>query len=63
MEDEDPAALAEQIIKADHPSAPVEQRLRFQWNVPTGVQPYVPLWLSLVFIGLVIAAIVASVLR
>ena len=61
--EDDPAELGKRIAGADRPGAPHEQRLRFQWNVPQGTTPYVPLWLSLTVVGLIVAGIVGALLR
>lgn len=61
--DEDPAALGRRISDADRPSAPAERRLRFQWNVPLGVTPFVPLWMSVAFLVAASVVVVAAVLR
>jgi hypothetical protein len=53
-----PAELAARIEAADRPSQAQPERLRFQWNVPRGVKPYVPLWLSLLFLGLLLVMII-----
>ena len=58
-----PAELAKQIMGADPVSAPIEKKLRFQWNVPEGVTPHVPLWLTAVFVLLVLLAILDALLR
>ena len=45
---------------AAHDEDAVDQspgELRAQWNVPEGRMPYIPLWLSLTFFGLLAAAI------
>jgi hypothetical protein len=52
-----PADLAARISASDKPSRPQPTNLRFQWNVPRGVQPYIPLWFALVVIGLVVLAV------
>ena len=57
-----PAELADRIAQADRPSRPQPNRLRFQWNVPRGVKPFVPLWLPLVFLGLFALIVVTSLL-
>ena len=61
MPDEDeapsPAELAARIASADKPSMPYPKQLRFQWNVPRGVQPYIPLWFVLLVIGLFVVAV------
>ncbi|MFN2521922.1 MAG: hypothetical protein ABR614_01210 [Mycobacteriales bacterium] len=51
------AELAESIARADRPSPPQPKEFRFIWNVPPGVQPYVPLWFSLLVIGLLVFAV------
>jgi hypothetical protein len=56
------AELAARIEAADGPSKPQPQRLRLQWNVPRGVQPYIPLWLALTFIGLMAVVILTGLL-
>jgi hypothetical protein len=53
-----PAELAARIEAADRPPQAQPERLRFQWNVPRGVKPYVPLWLSLLFLGLLLVMII-----
>jgi len=58
---EDTAELSRRISDADAPSRTAPERLRLQWNVPEGVTPYVPLWLTLLFLGLIVVAIVAAV--
>lgn len=64
MEDEPaPAELAGRIIEADRSSGPVEKRLRFQWNVPFGVTPYIPLWFTGVFVLLVVIVILDATVR
>jgi len=61
VDDEDaPAELADRIIGADRPSTTAEKRLRLQWNVPSGVTPYIPLWFVGVFVLLVIYVVVVS---
>ena len=65
QDDEDrqtPAELAAQIGDADRPSRPQPEHLRFQWNVPMGVKPHIPLWLSLLFAGLLAVLIFSSLL-
>ena len=47
-----PADLAARIAEGDRPSTPQPERLRLQWNVPRGVQPHIPLWFSLLVLGL-----------
>lgn len=58
-----PAELAARIVAADKPSKKQPQRLRLQWNVPRGVQPYIPLWFSLLFLGLIAVLVVDGVLK
>ena len=65
-EDDDrptPADLAARIGDADRPSRPQPEHLRFQWNVPRGVKPHIPLWFSLLFLGLFLFMIVNSLLN
>ena len=59
---EDPAELARRISDADRRSKPADQRLRFQWNVPQGTTPHVPLWLSLTFLALIVIAVLSALL-
>ena len=47
-----PAELAAAISGADKPSKPYPGGVRFQWNVPRGVKPDVPLWFALLVLGL-----------
>ena len=49
-----PAELADRIVAADQPSTPQPKQLRLQWNVPRGVQPYIPLWFALLVIGMLV---------
>ena len=46
------AELASRIGADDRPTRKQPERLRFQWNVPAGVKPHIPLWFSLVVLGL-----------
>ena len=55
-----PAELAAEIEAADRPSKPQEERLRFQWNVPRGVQPYIPLSLTILMLGLLAIVLITS---
>lgn len=55
-----PADLAREIEDSDRPSRPQEERLRFQWNVPRGVKPYVPLSLTLLMLGILVFVVVVS---
>lgn len=50
------AELATRIAGADKPSKPYPKQLRLQWNVPRGVQPFIPLWLALLVIGIFVVA-------
>jgi hypothetical protein len=52
-----PAELAARISSGDKPSKPYPKQLRFQWNVPRGVQPYIPLWFTLLVVGLFLLAV------
>ena len=56
-----PAELAQEIEDADRPSKPQEEKLRFQWNVPRGVKPYIPLSLTLLMLGILAVVIIVSV--
>jgi hypothetical protein len=56
------ADLARRIEDADRPSAPIEKRLRLQWNVPYGTTPYIPLWFALAFLAFIVALVVAGIL-
>ena len=58
-----PAELAARIAAADKPSKPQPKELRLQWNVPRGVQPYIPLWFSLLFVGVIVLVAVANLLE
>ena len=58
-----PAELAGSITGADRPSQPYPERLRAQWNVPRGVKPHIPLWFTLVFLGLFAFMIASSLLN
>jgi hypothetical protein len=58
-----PAELAARIEEADRPSRPQPERLRFQWNVPTGVKPYIPLWLSLLVLALLAFMVLDGILN
>jgi hypothetical protein len=53
-----PAELAGRIETADRPSHSQPERLRFQWNVPRGVRPHVPFWLSMLFLALLVVMII-----
>ena len=55
-----PAELAQEIEDSDRPSKPQEQRLRAQWNVPRGVQPYIPLGLTMLMLGILVFVVVVS---
>jgi len=57
-----PAELAERIAAADRPSKPDPGGLRFQWNVPRGVKPDVPLWFAVLVLCLLIAIPIISLL-
>jgi hypothetical protein len=57
------ADLARRIENADRPSAPIEKRLRFQWNVPTGITPYIPFWFAMACLGTMLALVVVGVLN
>src|SRR3954454_17080630 len=59
-EEPTPADWAREIEDADRPSKPQEQRLRLQWNVPRGVQPYVPLSLALLMLGILALLVVLT---
>ena len=52
--------LAHRIEDADRPSAPIEKRLRLQWNVPYGTTPHIPLWFALGFLALIVFIFVAG---
>lgn len=47
-----PAELAQRIAAADRPPKPYPGGLRFQWNVPRGIKPDVPLWFAVLVISL-----------
>ena len=59
----DTPTIADRVRKLVEPEArPAHTpgKLRLQWNVPKGVQPHVPLWLSLLFVALIaVPAIIA----
>ena len=58
--EEDEPTVSEQaaaVIGAERqPQQSPERELDFQWNVPLGVAPHVPAWLSLVFIAAFVVA-------
>jgi hypothetical protein len=61
-EGENVTHLARRI--ADHDARAAQDTrhdLRFQWNVPTGLKPHIPVWLSLTFFGLLVSVIAYSV--
>lgn len=58
-----PAELASRITAADKPSKPDPGGLRFQWNVPRGVKPDVPLGLTLLMLGIVAFVVLLNLLQ
>jgi hypothetical protein len=56
--DDSPAELAKKIMDADRESAPIDKKLRFQWNVPLGVTPHVPFWFSVLFLVLAVLVLI-----
>ena len=55
------ADLAHRIEAAYRPSAPIDKRLRLQWNVSFGTTPYIPLWFALAFVVLIAFGVVADI--
>ena len=53
---------AAKIIAGDERAADErsEPTLRFMWNLPTGTTPHIPLWLSLLFFGGLLFAIILT---
>lgn len=55
--------LAKDIADHDGDSVkPQSKELRFQWNVPRGQGPFIPLWLALVVFGGLAVAIILAIL-
>ena len=70
VESEDPptdaptiADRVREIVEDDVRPTPTPGKLRLQWNVPRGVQPNVPLWLTLLFLALVAVPVIVALLR
>jgi hypothetical protein len=65
QDDERPTAseMAARVSAADRQSGPQPERLRFQWNVPRGVKPHIPCWLSMLFLGVLLVMIIDAFVR